>query len=261
MTFNWQTLADRKDRLDKESPQSCGPGVVDDSAPVVLVDGVCVARLRSLLIVQAKPLRELGIRRRTWDGGRICLRLRDVPAVSALGGAPREQDRGSGTAALVLGDGWDGCHSESFSSVWVWDLALAGSTPIRLYSIISSRTPSCGTGLEYVDRTGGSNPLTLVVSAADGSKLNTDAAYEKLWRLHGALENNKNVGTVISLPTLLAEGDRTPFSFLISYEKMMEMLEQPNNARVGKSFINEIGPRRCLPFECWRASTTSTALM
>ena len=43
----------------------------------------------------------------------------------------------------------------------------------------------------------------------------------------------------MSLPTLLAEGDRTPFSFLISYEKMMEMLEQPKYARVGKSFINE----------------------
>jgi predicted RND superfamily exporter protein len=94
-------------------------------------------------------------------------------------------------------------------------------------------------GLEYVDHTGGSNPLTLVVSAADGSKLNTDAAYEKLWRLHGALENNRNVGTVISLPTLLAEGDRTPFSFLLSYEKMMEIMEQPKYARIGKSFVNE----------------------
>src|SRR5205807_5323312 len=76
-------------------------------------------------------------------------------------------------------------------------------------------------GLEYVDRNGGSNPLTLVVSSADGSKLNTDQAYEKMWSLHGALENYKDVGTVVSLPTLLAEGDRVPFSFFLSYEKMM----------------------------------------
>lgn len=74
-------------------------------------------------------------------------------------------------------------------------------------------------GLEFVDRTGGSNPLTLVVSASNGSRLNTDEVYQKMWRLHGALENEKDVGTVISLPTLLAEGDRTPFSFFISYEK------------------------------------------
>ena len=94
-------------------------------------------------------------------------------------------------------------------------------------------------GLEYVDHTGGSNPLNLVVSAADGSKLNTDAAYEKMWSLHGALENYKDVGTVISLPTLLAEGDRVPFSFFISYEKMMEMMEKPKYARVAKNFITE----------------------
>ena len=79
-------------------------------------------------------------------------------------------------------------------------------------------------GLEFVDRTGGSNPLTLVVSARDGSRLNTDEAYQKMWRLHGVLENEKDVGTVISLPTLLAEGDRMPFSFLISYKKMMEII-------------------------------------
>jgi predicted RND superfamily exporter protein len=90
-----------------------------------------------------------------------------------------------------------------------------------------------------VDRNGGCNPLTLVVSSADGSKLNTDAAYQKMWALHGALENYNDVGTVISLPTLLAEGDRTPFSFLISYEKMMEIMAQPKYARVAKSFVTE----------------------
>jgi hypothetical protein len=94
-------------------------------------------------------------------------------------------------------------------------------------------------GLEFVDRTGGCNPLSLVVSAANGSRLNTDEAYKKMWTLHGALENQKEVGTVISLPTLLAQGDRTPFSFLISYEKMMEIMEQPKYARVAKGFVTE----------------------
>src|SRR5438045_4154885 len=58
-------------------------------------------------------------------------------------------------------------------------------------------------------------------------------------RPYGALENEKDVGTVISLPTLLAEGDRTPFSFFISYEKMMEIMSQPKYARIGKSFVSE----------------------
>ena len=94
-------------------------------------------------------------------------------------------------------------------------------------------------GLEYVDHEGGSNPLTLVVAAADGSKLNTDAAYQKMWTLQSALENHKGVGTVISLPTLLAEGDRTPFSFFLSYETLMRIMEKPEHARVAKSFVNE----------------------
>jgi uncharacterized protein len=90
-----------------------------------------------------------------------------------------------------------------------------------------------------VDSHGGCNPLTLVVSSANGSKLNTDAAYQKMWTLHGALENYNDVGTVISLPTLLAEGDRVPFSFLISYEKMMEIMAQPKYARISKSFVTD----------------------
>jgi predicted RND superfamily exporter protein len=92
--------------------------------------------------------------------------------------------------------------------------------------------------LDYVDRHGGANPLTLVVSSSDGAPLNTDAAYEKLWQLHGALEHNRHVGTVISLPTLLAEGDRAPFSSFISYERMIRMMEQPKYARVARSFVN-----------------------
>src|SRR5207237_7455648 len=94
-------------------------------------------------------------------------------------------------------------------------------------------------GLEYVDNSGGCNPLDLVVSAEDGSLLNTDAAYQKMCRLHGALENYKYVGTVISFPTLLAEGDGTPFSFLFSYELMTELMAPPKYARMAKSFVTE----------------------
>src|SRR5438477_6192982 len=112
------------------------------------------------------------------------------------------------------------------------------NTDPSLFDYFKSNQP-LRDGLEFVDRTGGSNPLTLVVSARNGSRLNTDEAYQKMWTLHGALENEKDVGTVISLPSLLAEGDRTPFSFLISYEKMMEIMAQPKYARVAKSFVTE----------------------
>jgi len=94
-------------------------------------------------------------------------------------------------------------------------------------------------GLEYVDRNGGANLLTLVISSADGSKLNTDQAYQRMWSLQRALEEDKNVGTVVSLPTLLAEGDRTPFSFFLSYETLMRIMAEPKHARIAKSFVSD----------------------
>src|SRR5438132_4650378 len=239
MTFNWQTLADRRHRLGKESPD-LGTDALRMTFPPSFWSMVCASLgFASLLIVQAKPLRELGF------GGVLgsivafaCAYLMYPPFLRWA--VPRE-------SKIV--------EAEPPKRFW------ARPFPIFSGAVIIA---SCGLGfglkkvntdpslldyfkphqelrdgLEYVDRNGGCNPLTLVVSSADGSELNTDAAYQKMWTLHGALENYNDVGTVISLPTLLAEGDRTPFSFLISYEKMMEIMAQPKYARVAKSFVTE----------------------
>src|SRR5436190_5571327 len=193
----------------------------------------------SLLIVQAKPLRELGF------GGvlgtivaLICAYVMyprflrwDVPRRSKLVEAePSHAFWSRRFAMLSLG-------VVLVSAGLGFGLRQVNTDP----SLLDYFKPhqELRDGLEYVDHNGGCNPLTLVVAAADGSKLNTDAAYQKMWTLHGALANYKDVGTVISLPTLLAEGDRTPFSFLLSYEKMMEIMAQPKYARVAKSFVTE----------------------
>jgi uncharacterized protein len=239
MTFNWQMLADRKGRLGKEAP-NLATAALRMTFPASFWSMVCASLgFVSLLIVQAKPLRELGF------GGVlgtlvafVCAYVMYPPFLRWA--VPRE-------SKLV----------EQEPPHWFWSrrfgllslgviLASIGlgvgltrvNTDPSLLDYFKPHT-ELRDGLEYVDRTGGSNPLTLIVSAANGSKLNTDAAYEKLWTLHGALENNKDVGTVVSLPTLFAEGDRTPFSALLSYEKMMEIMEQPKYARVSKSFVNE----------------------
>src|SRR5438477_519343 len=224
MTFNWQTLADRKGRLGKEAP-NLATAARRMTFPASFWSMVCASLgFGSLLIVQAKPLRELGF------GGVlgtlvafICAYVMYPPFLRWA--VPRE-------SKLV----------EQEPPHWFWSRRFV---PLSLAVILLSAGLGFGLkqvntdpslldyfkphrelrdGLEYVDCTGGSNPLTLVVAAADGSKLNTDAAYRKMWTLQGALENYKAVGAVISLPTLLAEGDRTPFSFFLSYEKMMESL-------------------------------------
>ena len=40
-------------------------------------------------------------------------------------------------------------------------------------------------------------------------------------------------------PDLLAEGDRVPFSFFLSYETLMRIMEEPKHSRVARSFVNE----------------------
>src|SRR6266513_3010389 len=239
MTFNWQTLADRKVKLGKDAP-NLATTALRLTFPPSFWSMVCASLgFGSLLIVQAKPLRELGF------GGVLgsivafsCAYVMYPPFLRWA--IPRE-------SKIV----------EAEPPHWFWSrrFPILSAAVILVSAVLGFGLKRVNTdpslldyfkphqelrdGLEYVDRNGGSNPLTLVVSSADGAKLNTDAAYQKMWGLHGALENYNDVGTVISLPTLLAEGDRVPFSFLISYEKMMELMAQPKYARVGKSFVTE----------------------
>lgn len=236
LTFNWQTLSKR---LGKES-SSLVAAALRMTFPASFWSMICASLgFASLLIVQAQPLRELGF------GGvlgsvvaLLCAYLMyppflrwAVPHKTKL--VEVEPPRRFWSRRFVL----PAAAVILISVVLGFGLFRVNTDP----SLLDYFKPNeeLREGLEYVDRNGGSNPLTLVVSAADGSKLNTDAAYEKLWTLQAALENYKSVGAVVSLPILLAEGDRAPFSFFISYETMMRMLEQPKYSRIGKSFVNE----------------------
>jgi uncharacterized protein len=228
MTFNWQTLADRTHRMGKESPDLAADAR-RMTFPPSFWSMVCASLgFASLLVVQAKPLRELGF------GGVlgtvvafVCAYLM-YPAFLRWA-VPRK-------SKLVEAEPTHAFWSRRFALLSLSVILLGAGLGFGLTrvntdpSLLDYFKPNqqLRDGLEFVDRTGGCNPLTLVVSASNGSRLNTDDAYQKMWRLHGALENERDVGTVISLPTLLAEGDRTPFSFFISYEKMMEIMGQPN---------------------------------
>ncbi len=236
MTFNWQTLAGR---MGKESPDLAA-AAVRMTFPASFWSLVCASLgFASLLIVQAKPLRELGF------GGTlgtvvafVCAYVMypaflrwAVPHKTKL--MEKEPPHAFWSRPFVL---------PSLATILLGIGLGFGLTRINTDpSLLDYFKPhqELRDGLEYVDDHGGANPLTLVVSAANGTRLDTDEAYQKMWTLQGALENYRDVGTVISLPTLLAEGDRVPFSFLLSYKKMLEIMEQPKYARVAKSFVNE----------------------
>src|SRR5213075_994705 len=181
MTFNWQVLADRRRQLEKESPD-LARDALRMTFPPSFWSMICASLgFASLLIVEAKPLRELGF------GGVLgsivafgCAYVMYPPFLRWA--IPRE-------SKIVEAEPTHRFWARPFpifsaaviiaSAVLGFGLRRVNADP----SLLDYFKPNTELrdGLEYVDRSGGCNPLTLVVSAADGSKLNTDAAYQKMW--------------------------------------------------------------------------------
>ncbi len=94
-------------------------------------------------------------------------------------------------------------------------------------------------GLEYIDQNGGSTPLKIVVADANGARLDTEQAYKKLWNLHEALERDKAVGNVLSLPIILAEAKQHPLASILPTDWLLNILGSPQFGEVTKYFITK----------------------
>jgi predicted RND superfamily exporter protein len=97
-------------------------------------------------------------------------------------------------------------------------------------------------GLEYVDVRGGSSPLELVVRSADGGKLTTGPAYDRMWDFQNALEKDRNTGVVLSLPVLMAEAQRQlkmpqAASALMPWDLILSFAERTEYKSVVDSFV------------------------
>jgi predicted RND superfamily exporter protein len=236
MTFNWQTLAHRQGKKSSELALDAWRMTFPASFWSMICSSLGFV---SLLIVQAKPLRELGF------GGVLgtviaflCAYLMYLPFLSWA--VP-------GKKTVVEIEPPRAFWSRRFVPLSVGAILLSAGLAFGLTRINTDpslldyfkRHRELRDGLEAVDRNGGANPLTFIVSSANGGRLDTDAAYQRMWSFQSALDSNMNVGTVISLPILLAEGDHTPFSFLVSYKNMLNIMEEPKHARIAKNFVSD----------------------
>jgi predicted RND superfamily exporter protein len=234
LTFNWQTLARRAG----QRSDALAAAARRMTFPPSFWSMVCASLgFASLLFVEAKPLRELGFGGVVGSAISLVCSYAMYPAFLAWT-TPRES---AVTQTGPTGVFWSRRFVPLSVGVVVASLAV-GTGLTRLNtdpSLLEYFKPNrpLRDGLEYVDRNGGSNPLTLVVAAADGRPLNHKDEYKQLWTLQEALEQQKAVGTVISLPLLIAEGRRRPLSFLFSTEHILETLEEPKYGRVARTFI------------------------
>ncbi|MDP8212975.1 MAG: MMPL family transporter [Candidatus Zapsychrus exili] len=95
-------------------------------------------------------------------------------------------------------------------------------------------------GFSYIDKNGGSSPLILVVEPRNGDKIHSDRSYNKLWKLQESLEQHRSVGSVISLPVLIAQAHRTaPFGWILPRHLLLSAMETPSNDNIAKSFITK----------------------
>lgn len=203
----------------------------------------------SLMLVQAKPLRELGI------GGTIgtivsmlCAYIM-YPAFLAWLDRINKHPKGKNT--LEKQANWLN-HTHWPISLGILGVALLLGLGIPHINTDPSllayfnKGSELYKGLSYIDRNGGSSPLKFVVQRKPTEKgkksdslLNNSQAYEQLWEAQQKLETDPAVGTIISLPVLMAQAKKAPLAVLLPFEMLLDILEKPSYNKTAKSFITE----------------------
>lgn len=236
MTFNWQTLAHQNE----DEARGLGAKAWRMTLPASFWSMVCASLgFGSLVFVPAKPLRELGY------GGLlgtvialVCAYLM-YPAFLNWADPKQTEEVAQGVGSRF----WEG------KFVWVSAVAVLLSAGLSFGLLRLNTDPSLldyfkkgkepREGLTYVDRNGGSNPLTLVIAPKNGGRLDTKEEYEQMWMLQDALEDHKGVGTSLSLPVLMAEGHRHAFAFLFSWDRLLKIMNEPKHAQVASTFVTK----------------------
>lgn len=192
----------------------------------------------TLLLVEAKPLRQLGEGGLVGAGAALVCAYLLFPPFLARARAPRaHRGRGRfgrwtrrrmGGAALAFG---------ALGVLLAAGLPRLETDPSLLeYFREGGRVRSA---LAHLDHHGGSTPLELVVRREDGARLDGGSSYERMWSLQQALEAQDLVGRVVSLPVVMAEGDRLPLSFLLTWDWTLDLMGTGLGGRVADSFVTE----------------------
>jgi uncharacterized protein len=239
MTFNWQTLAQGSDGA--KDAQGLGGKAWRMTLPASFWSMVSASLgFGSLLLVRAQPLKQLGL------GGTVGTIIALITAYLMY---PPFLDWERPEKTLALGEPasrsafweqkfvWVAVATVAFSAVLSLGLMRLNTDPSLLDYFKKGEQPRLG--LEVVDRNGGTNPMTVVVASRGGGRLDNGDQYEHMWNLQDALEKQKGVGTVLSLPVLMEEAHRHPFAPLLGWKKLVSILNEPKHQRVAATFLTK----------------------
>ncbi len=197
----------------------------------------------SLFFVKATPLRQLGV------SGIVGTLIAFFSAYLIYPSFLRLEALRSREGQKPASDGIkkSAFFEKSHRKIAIFLLLLAGLAGIGIRSLNTDpsllsyfkKGEELRNGLEYIDQNGGSTPLKLVVADVKDASLDTNEAYKKLWDLHLALEEDTSVGSVLSLPIILAEAKQNPLGSILPNNWLLNLLGAPAFGEVTKYFITK----------------------
>jgi uncharacterized protein len=242
ITFNWKQAVqeDPNSKSDKimRAIQMTLPGSAWSMVTTLL-------GFISLIFVEAKPLRQLGISGSVGTViAMLCAYLIYPCFLKSRGTkkADTEKEESPKTTA-ILNKYWSKKHARISLGILIF-AALAGTGLVKLNTDPSllayfKEGSKLRNDLEFIDRNGGSSPLKLVVSDAGKTKFNNTKAFQRLWELHVALEKDPYVGLAVSLPLIMAEAKRFKLTALLSWEWLLKIMESPRLDEVARYYITK----------------------
>ena len=93
------------------------------------------------------------------------------------------------------------------------------------------------TGLERIDRDGGSSTLNIAIRDATGASLVDNEVYDRMWVFQDALEADSAVGAVMSPPVLLGHARTQPLARFLSLEGLQAIMETEQYNEIGRGFM------------------------
>lgn len=193
----------------------------------------------SLLLVSAKPIRELGIAGAIGSGISIIVAYGIYPVFMNNNGKKNKHIKKQGKSPFDL---FLQNNTPKAAGIIVISVFIAGMGIFYLNNdpgLLSyfKKGGEIREGLEAVDKNGGSVPYNIVVSDPDEKRLDTIGVYEKLGVLQERLEADPNIGVVLSPSVIIAEVERNPISIFFSIEKLIDILSSPKYDRIALSFF------------------------
>ncbi len=240
LTFNWRTF-----RSDPQRTDPVRDAVKRTFSPSFWSMFTTLLGFLSLTAVSAKPLRDLGIAGAIGSLVAIVVAYSVFPAFLRMASKSRANKRGKIEEAQIKTYKFIDLENQFLMLIIFVTclLTLPGLTMVdsdpSLLSYFSKKS-EIYQGFSYIDRNGGSSPLVLVVRPKDGEKIHSDKSYNKLWRLQESLEQHRSVGSVISLPVLIAQAHETaPFGWMLPRHLLLTAMEMPSNDEIARSFVTK----------------------